>query len=146
MEVESYDVIVELMSQSHNFGESIADKVELWISVSFALIASAYFAPDRMGPIVASFLVVLYIAFTAHTFANTDADVRASQAALRDASRIAEEREIHLELLELRASDDPSSTKGSPIASNIFVFGLFLGVLTFVGYTSFRTWKEGTKT
>ena len=97
MEVQAYDIIVELISQSHQFGESVADSIELWISVSFAVIGAAYFAPDRMNPLVATFLVAIYMAFTAHTFASTSADIRASQAATSRLSTITTSSKLSVE-------------------------------------------------
>jgi len=144
MDIDSYDVVVELLSQSHQFGESIADSIELWISVSFAVIGAAYFAPHRLSPLVAAFLIAIYIAFTAHTFASTDADIRASQAAILDAKRIASERDIQMEVLDLRGSGNPADTQGSPLASRIFVLGLFLGVLGFVSVTCYQTYRKGS--
>lgn len=144
MDVESYDIVVELISQSHQFGESIAESIELWISVSFAVIGAAYFAPDRLNPLVATFLVAIYVAFTAHTFASTDADIRAAQAANADAKRIAVERGLQLDVLDIRASGDPADTQGSPLASRVFVFGLFFGTLGFVSFTSFQTYRKGS--
>ncbi len=144
MDVESYDIVVELISQSHHFGESIADSIELWISVSFAVIGAAYFAPDRLNLFVATFLVAIYAAFTAHTFASTDADIRAAQAATADAKRIAIERDIELAVLDIRASGDPADTQGSPLASRVFVLGLFFGTLGFVSITCFQNHRRGS--
>jgi hypothetical protein len=59
METEVYDVVVELISQSHIFGEAIAVRVQWWIGVSFAFIATSHFAPDRLRPVVAAFLVAV---------------------------------------------------------------------------------------
>jgi len=145
MDVDAYDIVAELISLSHQFGESIADSIELWISVSFAVIGAAYFAPDRLNPIVAAFLIAIYVAFTAHTFASTDADIRAGQAMVQDAKRIAEERGLQLDVLDIRASGDPADTQGAPWASRIFIFGLFLGVLVFVSVTSFQTYRKRRK-
>ena len=143
MDPEIYSVILELLAQSHDFGESLAGSVELWISVSFAMIGAAYFAPDRLNVFVATFLIVIYVAFSIHTFGSTDADARASQAALNDAKRIAAQHEIKLDLLDLRGSDDPGSKSGPVLASDIFIWGLFLGVVGFVGITSFKSYRKG---
>jgi len=145
MDTEAYDVVVELISQSHDFGEAIAVRVQWWIGVSFALIATAHLAPDRLRPAVAAFLIAVYIAYSAHTFSNTEADLRASQAAIKDAQRIAVERQIQLDLLDLRASDDPFDTQGSPWASRIFINGLLIGTVGFVLFTSYSACRKRKK-
>lgn len=142
MEVEAYDVVVELIALGHQFGESIADSIELWISISFAVIGAAYFAPERLNVFLTTFLLALYIAFTAHTFGSVGADVRGGEAAVADAQRVAEARGLHLELLELRGSGKPEDRQGSPVASQVFILGLFAGVLGFVGFTCFNNYRR----
>jgi hypothetical protein len=142
MDIEAYDVVVELLGQSHVFGEAIATRLQWWVGVSFALIATAHFAPERLHPVIATFLLAIYIAFSAHTFSNADADIRASQASVRDAKKIAEERGIQLDLLDLRSSDDPLDTQGSQWASKIFVNGLGAGTIGFVVFTSFQAYRK----
>lgn len=144
MDADILESILELLAQSHDFGESISDSIELWISVSFALIGAAFFAPDRLNVFVATFLIVIYAAFTLHTFGSVDADVKASQAALSDAKRIAAEQAVQLDLLDLRASNDPEARGGSQIASNVFVIGLAFGVIGFVALTCVKTHRKGT--
>jgi hypothetical protein len=48
MDADIYEVILELLSQSHQFGESIADSIKLWISVSFTVICFVSFISYRL--------------------------------------------------------------------------------------------------
>lgn len=41
MDLDAYELILDLLSQSHDYGESIADKIELWIGTSFGLVVMA---------------------------------------------------------------------------------------------------------
>lgn len=142
MDAQAYDVVVALIAQGHVFGEAITARLQWWVGISFALIATAHFAPERLKPTVAAFLLAIYVAFSAHTFSNMDADIRAAQASMRDATRIADARGLQLDLLDLRASDDPLDTRGATWASRIFIGGLGVGTIGFVLLTSFRTFRN----
>lgn len=142
MDIEAYDAVIDLLGQSHQYGDSIAAGIQIWVSVSFAVIGAAYFAPERLGLVVVLFVLAIYVAFTAHTFALIDTDVRASAAALADAERLASIRGLELELLSLRTSPDPVDRSGSPLASQVFIFGLFFGVIGFVIGTSFEHYRK----
>jgi len=89
MDLDAYELVLDLLAQSHAYGESIADKIELWIGTSFGLIVMAYFAPDRLKLGIASLVVAIYVAFTVWVFSNIGADVDLSDAALNDARALA---------------------------------------------------------
>lgn len=130
MDAEAYQAIVDLLGQAHNFGESISDKMELWISISSGLIVMAYFAPDRLTPGIAAFVLSLYIAFSVFVFSNIAADADLSRAAIDDASRVA--AEFRIESSELRYRLERGG-RGSNQAAMLFLVGLFFGTIWYVG-------------
>ena len=139
MDVEAYQLVVALLGQVHDFGESISDKMELWISISSGLIVMAYFAPDRLKPGIATYVVALYIAFSVFIFSNIAADASLSRAAIADASRIASELQIQSSELKYRLDEGGS---GSSLAALMFMAGLFFGTIWYVSYTAYRTYKD----
>ncbi len=140
MELNAYELILEVLSQSHDYGESIADKIELWIGTSFGLIIMAYFAPDRLRPGTATIVIGIYVAFTAWIFSNVGADIELSEAALEDAKALAEQYQIDSKALQYRLEDGGT---GSGTAFTIFMFGLFSTAVGYVGYTARETFQRG---
>ncbi len=140
MDLNAYELILDLLSQSHNYGESIAGKIELWIGTSFGLIIMAYFAPDRLKPGIAALVVGIYTAFTAWLLSNIGADVELSQAALSDAKVLAETYQINSQVLDYRLTE---GGRGSGVAAAVFLVGLFTATVGYVGFTVRETLKRG---
>jgi hypothetical protein len=140
MDLEAYELILEVLSQSHDYGESIADKIELWIGTSFGLIIMAYFAPDRLRPGTAAIVIGIYVAFTAWIFSNIGADIELSEAALEDAKALAEQYQIDSKALQYRLGDGGT---GSGTAFAIFMLGLFTTAVGYVAYTARESFQRG---
>lgn len=140
MDLDAYELILDLLSQSHDYGESIADKIELWIGTSFGLVVMAYFAPDRLKLGIASVVVAIYVAFTVWVFSNIGADIELSEAALNDAKALAQRYQIHSQALDYRLAD---GGHGSGVAVIVFIVGLFTATIGYVGYTARETFKRG---
>ncbi len=147
MDVEAYSVVVDLLNQVHGYGESVASKLELWISISSGLIVMAYFAPDRLKIGVTTLVLFAYIAFTTFIITNIGADGALSDAALRDAKLIAEQFDLQANSLDQRLGDAESG-RGSTWAFSIFFLILFIGTIGYVAYTAYVTFRnsrsEGT--
>ncbi len=139
MDLSAYELILELLSQSHTYGESAADKIELWISASFALIAMAYLAPDRLSLGTTALVSGIYVAFSAWLFTNISADLELSQVGLADARALAEEYAIESQHLTYRLTEGDT---GSRIFGLISQIGLFLGTLGYIGFTARQTFKN----
>ena len=120
MDLDAYELILEVLSQSHDYGESIADKIELWIGTSFGLIIMAYFAPDRLRPGTATIVISIYVAFTAWIFSNIGADIELGEAALEDAKALAEQYQIDSKALQYRLAlvtlDTPLAKRFSAVS------------------------------
>jgi hypothetical protein len=142
MDMEAYAVVVDLLSQVHAYGESVAGKLELWISISSGLIVMAYFAPDRMKPGVVSLILVAYSLFSAFIVTNIGDDMGLRRAALEDAKRIVALSEVKSATLEYRLNDAQSGS-GSTSSGGLFVLALFLGTNGYVARTAYQTHRRG---
>lgn len=142
METEAYGVVVDLLSQAHDYGESIAAKLELWISISSGLIVMAYFAPDRMKPGVVSLILVAYVLFSAFMYTNIQDDIGLNKAALRDAKTMAALSDIESATLEYRLNDAQSGS-GSTTSGGLFMLVLFLGTAGYVASAAYETFRKG---
>lgn len=138
MDMEAYAVVVDLLSQVHAYGESVAAKLELLISVSSGLIVMAYFAPERMKPVVVSLILVTYALFIAFMLTNMRDDVGLRNAALHDAKTIVELSEIKSATLEYRLTDAQSGG-GSTSSARWFVYALIVGTSGYVVFTAYQT-------
>ena len=140
MDLSAYELVLDLLSQSHAYGESIADKIELWVGTSFGLIVMAYFAPDRLKLGIATLVIGIYVAFTSWVLSNIGADVDLSQAALSDAKDLAKTYQIGSQVLDYRLTEGGT---GSGVSAAVFVVGLFTATVGYVVYTARETFKRG---
>jgi len=138
MELDAYQIVVDLLSQSHAYGEAIAGKMELWISVSFGLIVMAYFAPNRLMPGIACLVLLIYVAFSVFSITNIYADIQMGKAAIDDAAMLLTTYELESKQIETRLEDNAT---GSGVAIFIFLAGLFLGTIGYVSHTAYTTYK-----
>ncbi len=139
MDIDAYQLVVNLLTQAHYFGESIAVKIEFWISISSGLIVMAYLAPNRLKPGIASLVLAIYIAFSLYIFANIEADMDLVAAALADAAKVAAQFKIESKELQYRLEFGGA---GSNLAATFFMVGLFLGTCWFVSFTAYQTHKK----
>jgi NADH:ubiquinone oxidoreductase subunit H len=139
VDAEAYQLVVDLLGQARNFGESVSNEMELWIGISSGLVVLADFAPDRLKPGMASFVICLYIAFSVFIFANIAADAALSRAAVEDASRVATELRFESSELKYRLEKGGS---GSSLAARLFLAGLFLGAIWCVTDTAYQIYRR----
>ena len=137
MDIEACATVVDLLTQSHGYGESIASKVEVWIGVSSGIIVMAYFAPNRLKPGITSFVLLLYVAFSVFTATNMQDDLALGTAAVQDAVVLETECGIQSKVLAHRL-DDSQAGRGSTIAGIVTFIGLFLGT---IGYVVSNAWN-----
>ncbi len=141
MDAEAYAIVVDLLAQVHGYGESVASKLELWISISSGLIIMAYFAPDRLKIGVAALVLIAYVAFTVFIVTNIGADGDLGDAAMRDARLIVEEFELQSHTLDQRLGDEDSG-HGSTLAASVFFLTLFIGTIGYVVHTAYLTFRK----
>jgi hypothetical protein len=141
MDLEACATVVDLLAQSHGYGESIASKVEFWIGVSSGLIVMAYFAPDRLKPGITSLVLLLYVTFSVFTATNMQDDGALGAAAVQDAIILETECGIQSKVLAHRL-DDSQAGRGSTIAGMVTFLGLFLGTIGYVVSTAWNTRRE----
>jgi hypothetical protein len=143
-EYQAIDVVLQLLSFSHVLGESILSRIEFWSGISYGLIVIAYLAPARLTLSVTIFLLVLYGLFTFSVLHNINFDMETSRAALNDVLRLVEEHNLNLEAA-LHKAQAPTSEefKMARGITNLYLPGLFLGTIGFVGGTCFVQRKAG---
>ena len=141
MDVEAYALVVELLSQAHNYGESISAKLELWVGISSGLIVMAYFAPERLKLGVAGLVIFAYVTFTTFIITNIADDGALSAATIQDARMIVEMHDLKSETLTQRLIDADSG-RGSSLAFVIFFLTLFVGTVWYLAHTAWSTFNQ----
>lgn len=138
MEIEALVYLQELLGQQHEYGESVHGRLDMWISVSFAVIAITYIAPERLTPLIATLIVVLYSAFTVHTFTVVLADMNIAAATLETAKDFAALNGIENKSLEARVEAEKQS---GMLISSVFMIGLLVGTIGYVLYIALQNYR-----
>lgn len=137
-EPEVISAVADLASLGHEHGEAIWSKIQWWVSMSFALILTAHFAPQRMNLFVSLLLGVIYVVFTLMVLASMGADGQIGGSTWVDAKELAELNSCG-SLAVLRPPDVPLLS----FASYLLVFIIILPLST-LGYLAY-TCKEQSK-
>jgi hypothetical protein len=134
---------LHLVEFTHELGEAIQVRIEFWSAISYGLIVLAYLAPERLKISVCSFLLALYILFSLNMLQVIGHDMDTVAASHRDALRIYEQYSLNMEsvLTKATASTDEEMIYARAITM-LYVPGLFIATIAFVGFTAIRQWKS----
>ncbi len=137
MDIEALNAVMDLLNQTHEFGESIWSRIEFWTGISFGMIALAYIAPNRLTPATTVLVVLLYIGFSVSVVSNIQTDLERAEVYGRDAVALAEEKNIKTGAVELTRQYMISGGSKLEAFSFIYIPGLLLGTIGYLCWTSY---------
>jgi hypothetical protein len=142
-EFEASELALHLVEFTHELGEAIQVRIEFWSAISYGLIVLAYLAPDRLKIGVCTFLLTLYVLFSLNMLQVIGHDVDTVAASHRDALELSEQYGLNLEsvLTKAEASSD-EERRFSRMITFLYVPGLFVATIAFLGFTSFDQWRS----
>ena len=145
-EAEAFELALQYMVYAHDLGEANHDRIQFWIGTSYVLLLAAYAAPQRMTIGVSILLLVLYVTFTTFTLTVLGFDTDTAGASMRDSLRIMEAGNVEIESVveKMRAQTD-EELKNREAISALFAPGLFLGVVGFVSFVTFKNWRNRSR-
>jgi hypothetical protein len=142
-EYEAFDLVLQLLGFTHELGEAIQSRIEFWSGVSYGLIALAYIAPSRLTLGVGFFLLLLYSLFSFATFHNVGFDIETAMAGHKDILQLVAQHNLSIEsAMQKTQASTNEEFKIARVISMLYVPGLFLGTIGYVGGICFTQWKS----
>ncbi len=139
MDLEAYNLLLELHIYAGELGESIWSRIEFWSGISFGTIALAYLAPNRLTPPITTLIVSLYILFSFSLFSNVQSDLEKITVLVADFTKIAEQYDIEAEIVAQSGVGPPSLADSISI---LYIPGLLFSTIGFLILTAYKTRKR----
>ena len=144
MDLEAYNQIVELVALGNEMGEAIWTRIEFWSGLSFAAIAVAHLAPNRLTPAITLFIIILYTAFSLNQLSSVLQDMEVLLAIVNDIAKIGEMYQIDANLIALMdgRSEETLNLSFLDQLSTLYLPGLYLGTVGFLIFSCRNSLSE----
>ena len=127
----------DLIYLASEYNDIVMGLLQVWLSISFGLVAVAYFASHKLNSVLLVVLNFLYISSTIFIFIALSRNIGIQASFSTELSLLAEQTELSV----------PGNliSQGIPLVTTVFAliseFGTFIGCIFFLNYSFFK--KDG---